>query len=537
MRAHTTPLGGAEAVRDLRPTRENLNWAVREWLGKRVRPGDLTLIYFAGQAVALPGGGGDHGGPRVPPADRRPSAFLDATGWSLGDALDPLAGANAGPILCLLDTSPRGRGRSVVPVGDDPTLGARMMKNIARWPGVAVWLAADGRPADDGDGEAGGPFASAFLRALEPAGRRNNLLACLDALGDDRTLSAQGFRTLGGLPPGATLWPEDRRNPRIADPDLVLQRGHAAAVRAIAFNADGSLMASGAEDSTIRLWRARDRTLLRVLPYHANGVSCLAISPDGRLLASGDGMGGVRVWDLVKDEPMALLDPSPHDGNIVAVGFLPDGRSLVSADTDARWALWDLSGPSARLRALRERIDAGGPTAGVRARPGPVAAAMALTAPGGDDRVGLFRPDRERADGDRGRARRRDRAAGALRRRASARGRDRGGPRRGPGPRSRPGPPSAALRGPDHGAGAGGGPARRSSRPRDCTYSRSTARAKASGTTSRSRRRSSSSSSRPMAAGSRPSPGGEATSGPGISTPRPASRGPSPWRSPPKAGP
>ena len=283
----------------------------------------------------------------------------------------------------------------MVPVGDDPTLGARMMKNIARWPGVAVWLAADDRPADDGDREAGGPFASAFLRALEPAGRRNNLLGCLDVLGDDRTLSAQGFRTLGGLPPGATLWPEDRRNPRITDPDLVLQRGHAAAVRAIAFNADGSLMASGAEDSTIRLWRTRDRTLLRVLPYHANGVSCLAISPDGRLLASGDGMGGVRVWDLVKDEPMALLDPSPHDGNIAAVGFLPDGRSLVSADTDARWALWDLSGPSARLVRLANESTRAGRRPAFARRPGPVAAAMALTASGGDDRVGLFRPDQK----------------------------------------------------------------------------------------------------------------------------------------------
>ena len=147
-------------------------------------------------------------------------------------------------------------------------------------------------------------------------------------------------------------------------------------MRAIAFNADGSLMASGAEDSTIRLWRARDRTLLRVLPYHANGVSCLAISPDGRLLASGDGMGGVRAWDLVKDEPMALRDPSPHGGNIVAVGFLPDGRGLISADTDARWALWDLSGPAARLVRPADGSTRAGRRPAFARRPGAVSAAI-----------------------------------------------------------------------------------------------------------------------------------------------------------------
>jgi len=44
--------GPANAILpDLRPTRKNLDWAVKEWLPARVRTGDVILIYFAGQAV------------------------------------------------------------------------------------------------------------------------------------------------------------------------------------------------------------------------------------------------------------------------------------------------------------------------------------------------------------------------------------------------------------------------------------------------------------------------------------------------------
>ncbi len=43
-----------DPVTNLRPTKENLDWAITKWLDHRLKPNDLVLIYFAGHAVGLP---------------------------------------------------------------------------------------------------------------------------------------------------------------------------------------------------------------------------------------------------------------------------------------------------------------------------------------------------------------------------------------------------------------------------------------------------------------------------------------------------
>ena len=63
-----------DPVTDLRPTKENLDWAITKWLDHRLKPNDLVLIYFAGHAVGLPPRArvAAVGAPaRLPLADRR----------------------------------------------------------------------------------------------------------------------------------------------------------------------------------------------------------------------------------------------------------------------------------------------------------------------------------------------------------------------------------------------------------------------------------------------------------------------------------
>jgi WD40 repeat protein len=96
----------------------------------------------------------------------------------------------------------------------------------------------------------------------------------------------------------------------------------------IALSRDGSVIAGGAVDGTVRLWNTRTGKLERTLRGHRDEVLSVAFSPGGNELLSASRDGDARLWNL-SDGTSKLL--RGHGGPVFDANFSSDGRWIVTA--------------------------------------------------------------------------------------------------------------------------------------------------------------------------------------------------------------
>ena len=117
--------------------------------------------------------------------------------------------------------------------------------------------------------------------------------------------------------------------------------GHSGLVASIALSPDGSTIASGSFDKTVKLWQLSTGKLMHTLTKHAKQVRCVNFSPDGSTIASGSFDKTVKLWQLSTGKLRNSF--SGHSDEVWSVVISPNRKTLVSGSRDKTIKVWDLS--------------------------------------------------------------------------------------------------------------------------------------------------------------------------------------------------
>jgi len=115
--------------------------------------------------------------------------------------------------------------------------------------------------------------------------------------------------------------------------------GHANGVTAVAFNPDGTRLASGSNDQTVKVWDIATGMEVLSLTQHTGAATSVCWSRDGNQLVSGSSDKTVRVWDAHTGRQLRVL--TGHTGSVTSVCFSPDDKRIASSSQDRTVKVWD----------------------------------------------------------------------------------------------------------------------------------------------------------------------------------------------------
>jgi len=147
--------------------------------------------------------------------------------------------------------------------------------------------------------------------------------------------------------------------PKVSDPSQPPGEIPDLYIRSVVFSPDFTLLATGAEDRTIRVWDIQTQRIKHTFLGHDQEIYSLDWSKDGRILVSGSGDKCVKVWDMdqgVLWKSLVSLDAAPEGGKesgVTSVTINPVyTRCVASGSLDMIVRVWDT-----RTGTLLERFE------------------------------------------------------------------------------------------------------------------------------------------------------------------------------------
>jgi WD40 repeat protein/serine/threonine protein kinase len=103
----------------------------------------------------------------------------------------------------------------------------------------------------------------------------------------------------------------------------------------------GDILATGSRSGRIDLWDVRTHALTRQLHGHIALVPFMAVSGDGRTLATASNDRSIKLWDSATGRELRTLNR--ENGWMMALAFSPDGSTLASGGENGVLRLWEAS--------------------------------------------------------------------------------------------------------------------------------------------------------------------------------------------------